>query len=211
MIEMKKFTAMLKLGLILAAYSAVACMGLAFVYSATSAIISMRQQADLESSLRELFPEADYFETIRDIKIQDPMVTITGDKENPENTGAFAAIKNSNTIGVALRVSRSSYSGPIILLVGVSTDNKIKGVRILEHSDTPGLGANAASKTYFVDRANGIHFYDQFTGKTVNDPFIPKQDIAAITAATITSNAVSLSVKAAGEAAMAWMRSGGTR
>lgn len=199
---------MLKLGFVLAIYSAAACIGLAFVYSVTSEIIAQRQQADLENSLRELFPEADDFRPLTGIVISDPLVTLVGDSGDPENTGAFAVIKNSSAIGVALRVSRGSYSGPVVMLVGTGTDGKIKGVKILENTDTPGLGANAASKSYYIDRANGIHFYDQFRGKAVADPFMPKQDIAAITAATITSTAVSAAVKAAGEAAMIWIGSG---
>jgi Na+-translocating ferredoxin:NAD+ oxidoreductase subunit G len=59
-----------------------------------------------------------------------------------------------------------------------------------------------------VDRAKGIHFYDQFAGKAVSDPFVPKGDVIAITAATITSRAVAASVKAAGEAALAWFAGG---
>jgi electron transport complex protein RnfG len=93
--------------------------------------------------------------------------------------------------------------------VGVGADGKISGVKILEHSDTPGLGANADSKNYYVDRANGIHFYDQFAGKSASDPFEPKQDVIAITAATITSRAVAASVKAAAEAAMTWFAAQG--
>ena len=209
MSEEKGFLPMLKLGVILALYAAAACVGLAFVYAGTSEIIAQRQQADLETALRELFPEADSFKTITDIKSGDPSVTIEGDKNNPDNSGAFEAVKNNVTIGVALRTSRASYSGSIKILVGVAADGKIMGINILENTDTPGLGANAGSKTYFIDRAKGIHFYDQFAGKSVEDPFVPKQDVNAITAATITSTAVSASVKAAGEAAMVWMRNTG--
>ena len=209
MSEKKGFFPMVKLGLVLAIYAAFACVGLAFVYAGTSEIIAQRQQADLEAALKELFPDADGFISITDITILDPMVTIEGDKENPGNTGAFEAIKNNRTLGVALRTSRASYSGPIKILVGVGTDAKIKGIKILQNTDTPGLGGNTNSKTYFVDRARGIHFYDQFTGKAVADPFVPKQDVIAITAATITSTAVSASVKAAGEAALSWMRNSG--
>ena len=200
---------MLKLGLVLAVYAAAACVGLAFVYAGTEKIIAERQQADLDAALRELFPEADSFKTITDIRIQDPAVIIEGDKNNPNNTGAFEALQNNSTLGVALRTSRTSYSGPIKILVGVGADGKIKGIKILENTDTPGLGANAGSKTYYLDRARGIHFYDQFEAKAVTDPFVPKQDVAAITAATITSTAVSASVKAAGEAAVAWMTNSG--
>ena len=196
------FGGMLKLGVIMALYAAAACVGLAFVYTGTAKVIAERQQADLEAALKELFPAADAFKEITDIKSSDPAVTI-------EKDGAFAAMKNGKAIGAALRTSRASYGGLIRVLVGVGTDGKISGAKILEHSDTPGLGANAGSSTYYVDRSKGIHFYDQFAGKSVRDPFEPKQDVIAITAATITSRAVAASVKAAGEAASAWL--GGSR
>ena len=215
--DSRGFRGMLRLGITLAIYSAAACVGLAFVYAGTAKIIAQRQLADQEAALRELFPDADSFRAVADIVIPDPLpgspkVSIDGEEGNPENTGAFAALKNGRAIGVALRTSRFSYGGAIKLLVGVDTDGRISGVKILEHSDTPGLGANAASPTYYVDRAKGIHFYDQFAGKMAGDPFVPKQDVIAITAATVTSQAVAASVKAAGEAASAWFASqGGTR
>jgi electron transport complex protein RnfG len=202
------FGGMLKLGLILAIYSTLACVGLAFVYTGTIKIIAQRQLDDQAAALKELFPDADNFKAIGDLKIQDPAVTIVGEEGNPDNTGAFAAMKNGTAIGVAITTSRFSYGGAIKCLVGVGSDGKISGVKILEHSDTPGLGANAGSATYYIDRAKGIHFYDQFSGKNVNDPFVPKQDVVAISAATITSQAVASSVKAAGEAASAWLKGG---
>jgi electron transport complex protein RnfG len=78
-------------------------------------------------------------------------------------------------------------------------------VKILEHQDTPGLGANAASPTYYVDKAAKLTFYGKFAGKPVSDPFVAKEDVAAITASTITSRAVSSVVKAAGTAAAVWL------
>jgi len=196
---------MVKLGIILALYAAAACVGLAFVYTGTEKIIAQRQAADQDAALRDLFPEADRFESITDIESPDLSVTI-------EEGGAFAALKSGSVIGVALRTLRASYGGPIKILVGVDVNSRICGVKILEHKDTPGLGANAGSATYFIDRSKGIHFYDQFVGKNASDPFEPKQDVIAITAATITSKAVSASVKAAGQAASAWFAAeGGSR
>ena len=196
------FRGMLKLAIILALYSAIACVGLAFVYSGTTKIIAQRQQDDEMAALKELFSDADSFKPVSGIESHDPMVSIGGDN-------AYAALKNGSVMGLVLKTSRASYSGPIIVLVGVAADSKISGIRILEHSDTPGLGANAASNSYYVDRARGIRFYEQFAGKNVIDPFEPKQDVIAITAATITSKAVAASVKAAGEAAALWFASGG--
>ena len=196
---------MVKLGIILALYAAATCVGLAFVYDGTARIIAQRQIADQDAALEELFPDADSFKPIANVSSPDASVTI-------EDGGAFAAYKDGIAIGVALRTSRASYGGQIKILVGVGADSRISGVKILEHKDTPGLGANAGSPNYFVDRQKGIHFYDQFVGKKTSDPFEPKQDVIAITAATITSKAVSASVKAAGEAATAWFAAeGGSR
>jgi electron transport complex protein RnfG len=196
---------MLKFGIILALYAIVACVGLAFVYEGTAKIIAERQQADLEAAIKELFPAVDDFKSVTDIKSSDPAVIIEGD-------GCYAVFKNGQTIGMALRTSRAGYNGPIIVLVGVGVDGKISGARILAHTETPGLGANSGSKAYYVDRAKGIHFYDQFAGKSIRDPFEPKNDVIAITAATITSRAVASSVKVAGEAASAWFAAqGGSR
>ena len=198
------FRGMLKLGIVLAIYSAAACVGLAFVYTATEKVIAGNKERDRIAALTELFQDDVKFEPIPDFRSLNPAVTI-------ENDGAFAVLKNGTVAGVAVTTSRASYSGQIRVLVGITAQGKISGVKILEHSDTPGLGANAASPKYFIDRPKGIHFYDQFAGKMVSDPFEPKQDVVAITAATITSRAVSESVKAAGEAAMAWLAKGGLR
>jgi electron transport complex protein RnfG len=199
------FRGMLKLGIILALYSTFACVGLAFVYAGTAKIIAQRQADDQAAALKVLFPDADSFKAVSGVASPDPLVSIEGDEDN---AGAFAAIKNGKVIGLALRTSRASYGGLIKILAGVSAEGKISGIKILEHADTPGLGANAGSANYYIDRAGGVHFYDQFSGKNASDPFEPKQDVIAITAATVTSKAVAASVKAAGEAAKAWFASG---
>jgi electron transport complex protein RnfG len=197
---MKNLAGMLKLGCILAAYASVACVMLAFVYAGTSKIIAARVEADQEAALKEIFPDADSFEPVQGVVSPDPSVTIES---------AYLAKRGGTTAGMALKLSRAGYSGPIVLIAGVSVDKTIPGVQIMEHSDTPGLGANAASASYFVDRAKGITFYGQFAGKNIADPFAVKGDVVAITASTITSSAVASAVKAAGQAAAVWLSTGG--
>ena len=190
------FLGMLKLGTVLALFATAACVMLAFVYTGTKSIIEQQDEKNLQAALIELFPDADNFEPIEDITSPDSDVAIIN---------AYVAVVNNKIIGAALTVSRAGYSGPIRTMVGVNTDGLITRAKIMEISDTPGLDANAASPLYFVDRANGITFYGQFTGKKTTDPFIVKNDVAAITASTITSVAVSNSVKAAGLAVKAWL------
>jgi len=195
---------MLRLGLTLAIYATAACVGLAFVYAGTAAIIEERARADQAAALKELFPDADdTFPAIGEAIVTEPGGAVTVED-------AWAVLRDGRVVGVAARTSRGSYGGAIRILVGVeavpgSGTAAIAGVKILEHSDTPGLGANAASDSYYVDRASGLRFYEQFTGKAVTEPFEPKADVAAITAATITSRAVADSVRTAGLLAAAWL------
>ncbi|MFA4843484.1 MAG: FMN-binding protein [Candidatus Margulisiibacteriota bacterium] len=89
--------------------------------------------------------------------------------------------------GEAVRVAPRGYGGPVVLLVGVSNEKKVVGIKVLSQKETPGLGAKV------VERG----FLDQFIGKGANDPLEPKKDIDAITGATITSRAVCEGVRQA--------------
>ena len=187
----------IKLGLVLSAYAAAACVGLAFVYAKTKADIDIQEKANLEAGIMELFPGADSFSDIQGtILSPDPGVSF-------ENQ--YSVIRNGKLAGVAIQASGGSYSGPIKVLVGVNTDGTISRIKIMENIDTPGLGSNAGSDRYFVNKSAGITFYGQFAGKKVSDAFQPKNDITAITAATITSQAVSGLVRTAGQAAYQWL------
>lgn len=178
---------MLKLGVILALYATAACVGLTFVYSGTKETIAGQAQKNLDAALKDLFADADTFQEITGkIPSDDPAVKF--DLE-------YAARQGDRVIGVAIQASTASYGGPIKVLIGVKADGTIGRIKILEHSDTPGLGANATKET----------FWGQFTGKSVGDAFEPKKDVTAITAATITSKAVSVAVKAVGTAGFAWL------
>jgi electron transport complex protein RnfG len=190
---------MLKLGIILALFATAACVGLAFVYTGTSATIAERQEADLQAALKDLFPDADSFDPVT---IESADASVAFDQQ-------YRVSKTGQTIGAAIQASKASYGGPIKVLVGINADGTVSRVRVLEHADTPGLGANAASPRYYVDKPNKITFTGQFEGKKVSDSFEPKQDVQAITAATITSRAVASLVKASGTAAVTWFTQNG--
>ncbi len=187
----------LKLGLVLAAFAAGACVALALVYAVTGPTIEGLEAKQLELSLKDLFPAADAFRGLDgDIKPQDDSVSFI---QTYEVTRAGAPL------GVAIKVRGSSYGGDTTMLVGVGTDRRITGVKVLDIKDTPGLGANAKSPTYFVDKTSKTTFPGQFAGKPLSDPFEVKKDVAAITASTITSKALTNMVKQAGIAASAYL------
>ena len=177
---------MFKLGVVLALFATAACVMLAFVYAGTAPIIAEREASGLKAALKEIFPDADNFEPTDEITIADRTITIQT---------AYKALYGGQVVGAAISVSTGSYGGPIVSLVGVSAEGKITGVRILDHSDTPGLGANVAVPSYL----------EQYVNKGVYDPFEVKGDVESVTASTITSRAVASSVKAAGLAVTAWL------
>jgi electron transport complex protein RnfG len=166
-------------------------LSLAMVYRITLPVINSQDLKSLNEGFASVFPGTNTFEKINEtLKSTDQTITI----------GNCYEVKNDgNLIGLIVTVSSPGSQAPIKMLVGVKKDGTISGVKILSISETPGLGANAENPNYFVNKEKKITFLSQFTGKNVaKDPLVAKQDIIAITGATITSNAVSKGVKIAG-------------
>jgi electron transport complex protein RnfG len=100
------------------------------------------------------------------------------------------------TTGFVIELSPVGYSGIINMMVGISkADNKITGMRVIRHSETPGLGALAVNE----------RFYNRFNGKelvplrVVRTSSGSHDEIEAITAATITTRAITNAVNEATE------------
>ncbi|MDR3276890.1 MAG: FMN-binding protein [Treponema sp.] len=195
----------LKLGLVLALFAATACVGLAFVYTGTEERIADNQTAKLDAALKDIFGDDAVFEEI---------AGFLPAGENAVSFGtAYRAKKGNVLAGIALNVSVTGFNDTLTALVGVGTDGNITGVRILKDTDTPGLGANAASPNYFVDKPeNTKTFYGQFTGMALDGTIKVAKDggrVQAVTAATVTSRAVALLVNTAGEAGKKWLAAEG--
>ncbi|MCE1205896.1 MAG: FMN-binding protein [Spirochaetia bacterium] len=186
-----------KLGLVLAIFAAAACASLAVVYAITKPQIEAQDQIALTASLKEIFPEAVNFEDVTDkIASKDPNIKFLN----------AVLVKSENApIGVAVKAAGPSYGGQATLLVGITLQRSIAGVRVLELKDTPGLGANANNPGYFVKKAEKVTFPGQFTGKYLTDAFAVKEDVIAITASTITSKSLTKIIKTAGDSAAEWL------
>jgi electron transport complex protein RnfG len=195
----------LKLALTLMVFATVACVGLAFVYAGTETQISANQSAQLNIALKDIFGEGAEFEEIKDLP--------AGSNGAVTFTAAYRARKGNAVAGIAIIAQSNGFSDVLQALVGVGSDGTITGVRILKDTDTPGLGANAASPAYFVDKpANQKTFYGQFAGMAADGGIKVTKDggpVEAITAATITSRAVSLLVNVSGEVGRKWLEAEG--
>lgn len=98
---------------------------------------------------------------------------------------------NKQDLGVAVESTIGGFGGDLKVLVGFDKDGNILGYTILQHAETPGLGAKA-DKWFQKDGKGSI------IGKNPNkDNLTVKKDggdIDAITASTITSRAFLLAV-----------------
>lgn len=98
-------------------------------------------------------------------------------------------------VGTAARsVTPTGYGGDIALMVGFDADGVVEGVRILSHSETPGLGAKVVEAD-FLDQFVGL---DPATGSVA--VVADGGRIDSITAATISSRAVCTGIARAWEA-----------
>lgn len=77
------------------------------------------------------------------------------------------------------------YAGPIKVLVSLSPEGKIYGIRILEHKETPN----------YVHSMETPEFLRQFIGKDINDPFEADKDIMGISRATVSVDALLMTVR----------------
>ncbi len=95
--------------------------------------------------------------------------------------------------GYIFVTSTKSYGGDLQVMTGVDAEGKITGVEILEISDTAGLGMKATNEDF---RARFIGLFDEITIDK-NEGNAEKNQVQALTGATITSKAVAAAVNEA--------------
>ena len=95
-----------------------------------------------------------------------------------------------NNLGAAVESTTGGFGGDLKVLVGFDPEGKILGYTLLEHAETPGLGAKADK--WFQKGEKG-----DIIGKSPVEPLTVSKDggqVDAITASTITSRAFLLAV-----------------
>ena len=174
--------------------TAVSAFCLAAINMITAPIIAENNQKTELAAQRELLPEAEIF-----MPGEKPETARTGITINAFNTG----LNKGEFCGyVATVTSNAGYGGDIKVMVGIDKSLKVTKVKILQSSETAGLGQNA-SKPKFIDQYIGA---DSLL--TVVKGGAGKGEISAISSATITSNAVTECVNAAIEVAGEKSKSG---
>ncbi len=114
------------------------------------------------------------------------------DDKGKEMTYTIYQVKDAqgNDLGAAVESTTMGFGGDLKVLVGFDPEGKILGYTLLEHAETPGLGAKADK--WFQKGAKG-----DIIGKDPVEPLTVSKDggqVDAITASTITSRAFLLAV-----------------
>ncbi|MCL2763925.1 MAG: RnfABCDGE type electron transport complex subunit G [Treponema sp.] len=156
---------------------------LSLVYNLTLEPIEKQKRRTQETALRDVMPRASEY---REISI-DKEGSITAVFE------CYLDIDALNFIGYVVQLSPEGYSGKIDLMVGISSsDERITGMRVLRHTETPGLGALAVKEDFFR-RYDGLKLVP--LGVVRSNP--GENEIQAITSATITTRAITKAVNEA--------------
>lgn len=147
---------------------------LGLVYYVTAPIAAEKKEMAKQKSMRALVSDADNFKAV-------------SGKEQ-----WFMAEKGGEVIAYVVPSESKGYGGSIKMLVAVSPSGEVIDYNIITSNETPGLGDNA-SKEPFRSQFKGKKEANLNVTKDVSD----KDDIQAMTGATISSKAVTLAVKEA--------------
>ena len=105
----------------------------------------------------------------------------------------YPAKLSGEVVGYAINTSATGFSGPVVIMVGITAEGRIFNTVPVSHAETPGLGAKISEEgNPFVEQ-----FKDMDPSATVLKVKKDGGDIDAITASTITSRAYTAAVESA--------------
>ncbi len=169
--------------LLLGVVALLASAALAVVSSATAPAIAAAEAKDLRDSLSDVLPaglaDNDFLKDTVDIDRDGKAVTV------------YRARRGGELQAVLFKVAERGYSGEIQVLMAVDMDGRTLGVRVLKHTETPGLGdkvelrkddwvldfngkslGDPAPEKWAVKKDNGV--FDQFAGATITPRAVVK-------------------------------------
>lgn len=163
-------------GAVLGLVAGLATLVLLLVYAGTAEEINQRSREDQLSGLAQVLP-SDYYQN-------DLLSSQFSGLINDQKYQLFVGKNNNVASSYAVQFQAQGFSGPITILMGLDANFTILGVRVLEHTETPGLGdkielarndwilsfdglslSNTSKPSWAVTKDGGD--FDQFTGATI--------------------------------------------
>ena len=172
---------------LLGGFATLAAALLAFGDMSTRDAIAQRVQEDVRASLNQVIPK-----DMHDNNLVNDTISL---KDNGRPVIFHVATQKGKFTAAAFNVNAKGYSGNISLIMGVKANGEILGVRVLAHSETPGLGDKIES-----DKSKWIYSFNGFSLDNIPDSqWAVKKDggrFDQFSGATITPRAVVKAVKA---------------
>ena len=158
---------------------------LAYVNHLTEGPIAEQKEKALADGIKAVM-------ACNDLKVAKTDEVKQNDAKGKEMTFTVYQIQDAQgkDLGAAVESTTMGFGGNLKVLVGFDPDGKILGYTLLEHAETPGLGAKA-DKWFQKDQKGDI------IGKDPKEPLTVSKDggqVDAITASTITSRAFLLAI-----------------
>ena len=158
---------------------------LAWVNSVTAAPIADQKKKALDDGIKAVL-------ACDDLVVAEPDTVKQNGAKGKELTFVIYQAQDAQgkDIGAAVESTTLGFGGNLKVLVGFDPEGTIKGYTLLEHAETPGLGAKADK--WFQKGEKG-----DIVGKNPKEPLTVSKDggqVDAITASTITSRAFLLAV-----------------
>ena len=158
---------------------------LAFVNHLTEGPIAEQKEKALADGIKAVM-------ACNDLKVAKTDEVKQNDAKGKEMTFTIYQIQDAQgkNLGAAVESTTMGFGGDLKVLVGFDPEGKILGYTLLEHAETPGLGAKA-DKWFQKDQKGDI------IGKDPKEPLTVSKDggqVDAITASTITSRAFLLAI-----------------
>ena len=127
----------------------ISALGLAYVNTLTEEPIAEQKRLAKLRAVEAVLPSFD----------NDPVKEKKELSVKGKNIAFYIGKKKGKVVGVAFSQEGEGYSGFIKIMLGVTPGEEISGVEILEHLETPGLGA----------RIEEPQFKEQFKGKSLGN------------------------------------------
>ncbi|CAL1239792.1 electron transport complex subunit RsxG [Candidatus Methylocalor cossyra] len=148
----------------------------------TRGAIDRRQAEDLRATLEQVLPRQLYD---NDLLAHPRRIPSAGEGTGLDQTEVYIAKKNGVVTAVAFKMlALGGYAGPLTLMLALDAQGTILGVRVIAHTETPGLGdkvevgksdwilkftgrslANTPARGWRVKKDGGD--FDQFAGATI--------------------------------------------
>lgn len=166
-----------KLGAILLLITSIAGLLLGFANDLTKEAILENSKLNKED-LKLIMPMA---EAIEDTEIE-------GTETISE---IYKATNGSGEVGYVFKVTTKGFHGPVDLVVAISNEDVVTGMKVMSHSETPGLGARIVEES-FRTRFNNLSIANDI--EMVKTKPQKENEVEAITGASVSSKAVGAAV-----------------